>query len=227
MTIRAVPSAAALVAMTPVSWVGDAIPSVTPRRVTRDILLRSLVVTRCARTAMQETVRRANHARRRVSTGRVLVSSPHKKSRFTIIPSPTFTNTPCEAQHPPVSPASTSRATAVCGFVPGNGFGIKYTPAVRPMPIAGTALMVLGLCLVFGGIDSLVGGETLRPLRPGHRPPLFGPSQEYSGRSPGTVEIGLGLCAGWLGWCFWFPGGEPPRKDPEKSRRRPKTRKRR
>jgi len=63
-------------------------------------------------------------------------------------------------------------------------------------------MMVLGLFLVCVGIGGLVVG---------------GPSPDYWG--PGAGMIGIGLSAGWVGWCFWFPGTEKPRKPHEKSRR--------
>lgn len=84
------------------------------------------------------------------------------------------------------------------------------------MPIAGTAMMVLGLFFVVLGIVGLVlDGDALRP-----GPVLFGgPSQAYWGRSPGAVFIGVGLTAGWWGWCFCYPEGRGKRKPHKKSRR--------
>ena len=85
------------------------------------------------------------------------------------------------------------------------------------MPVAGTALIVLGLFLVAVGIVGVILEETLGP-GPVY---LFGPSEPSWGRSTGAMAIGLGLSAGWAGWCLWFPGGRSVRKHHEKSHRNP------
>jgi hypothetical protein len=78
---------------------------------------------------------------------------------------------------------------------------------MQRMPFAGTALFVLGLLFVFMGIGGLLLGDSSRP----GLADSFGPSEAFF--------TAIGVSAGWVGWCLWFPVGRGRRKHHDKSRR--------